>query len=649
MAFSPAASSRPRPPVDSHPTLDAGHVETPAQQKPQIDTSHADAATGGFRLRHVTLVLALLLVSFLPTAPAESLGWTREGSPGGGFVQGLGGSAAVLVASTLHHGAYRSFDGGLLWEPIPSFPPVTEARVAFDPRDPLVGYVYGFGGVARTQDGGHTWTHVVENVVSHRLAIGPEGGLAASTRDAAGYQRVLYSGDGGASWLDLGLPEDRWSSMYGLAFGRSEDEVVAMSFSKMWVTHDAGASWVESRHESRDLQRAPDGTLWRAGWTLERSVDGGASWALAPAPDAASPIAAGSDGALFVPTATGVLMTQDAGATWENLGHGELAWGATQLLVDPADASALLIADEFVGITRISPSGVEGRTTGLPPVEVLALGASRDGSALLAGARTGAYVSRDGGASWRHTGVGAGMLATTSVAASHDGAGLLAGGQNRVFQPFIAASADGGTTWRTVPLNIGGDGFVAGLAFAGESTRVAYAAVTMTLTWSSVVRTTDGGRSWDEILSIPEPIRDVAWDDAEGVLLVATGKGVLEHRAGAWALRGATLNTWTVAAEAGRSWSNGPGPSLWGAGAGIHRPVADTGAFLVDISAEPGGAAVWAADTAGHVSRCTPGAPLGACERAELPGEARAVLVRPDGGRVFVATRAAGILSAPLS
>lgn len=593
-------------------------------------------------------------VPFAPPEPGPALAWSNAGSPGGGPVQGIGGSSVVLVASTWNHGTFRSFDAGLHWSRIADFPPVTEARVAFDPTDALIGYVYGFGGVARTLDGGQTWTHVLDNFVSYRLAISPSGAILASTRDADGYQHVVRSTDHGETWTDLHLPESRWASMYGLSFGRHDDEVVAMSISDKWVTHDGGATWSHTRGMHLDLKRAPDGTLWLAGFSIQKSLDGGDTWLDVAAPDHGWPLGMGEDGALLVASGDGFFRTRDGGASWEDLGHAEFAFGATSILVDPADPDALFVSDEFLGVTRIGPAPAgghraEGRTTGLPPVPLLALGGSADGDVLLAGSTLGLYASRDGGDSWRHTGQGAGMIGITSVAASGDGSVILAGGQNRVFQPFVLTSRDGGETYDIVLLDIGGDGYLAGLAFAGASTTVAYAAATMDLAWSSILETRDGGLHWTPILRVPAKMRDVAWDDASGTLVAATEIGVLRYEGnGAWTPLGATFNTWTVAAEAGDVWSNGPEVSLWKLQGAQQAPWAQTGDYLVDLSAEPGGAAVWAVNDDGRLLRCAPEAGVGACADVSPEGHTIATLVTPDGHRAFAATRDHGIYAVDL-
>ena len=592
---------------------------------------------GGIRIQLAPLLALALLVAPLP-AYAGDITWSNAASPGGGPVQGVGGSSAVMVASTWWNGAYRSYDAGLHWEQIPGFPPVSEARVAFDPSDPQVGYVYGFGGVARTLDGGATWTHVLSTTVTYRLGLSPSGSVIASYRDSESYTHLLYSTDRGATWTDINFPKEgtRFMSLYGLAFGHTEQDVVAMNIGKMWRTSDGGATWSVSNHTFLDLQRAPDGTLWAGGFTIAKSADNGATWTSVPAPDTGWPIAVGGDGRVFVPASDGFLTSADGGATWTNLGFGGVAFGATQLFVDPADASAVFFSDENIGVAHVSPQGYGTRTTGLQSIEVLALGASGDGSVLLAGTHLGLYASRDGGDNWAHTGAGMGFIGVFSVGASSDGSVIMGGGQTRVFSPFIVSSRDGGATFTISNPQLGGDGYISGIAFDPADPMHAFAAARMQLATNKVIETNDGGLTWRIVLDLPEGrIWDVAFDAAAGKALIATEFGVLVYEGnGLVSVRSPTLETRTVAARDGRSWSAGPSVSIWsGAGGAPHTPWADATGTVRDISPESSDA-VWATGTLGPVWRCA----ADECTDLSPPADAAAVLVRPDGGAVFAAT-----------
>ena len=591
------------------------------------------------RLQSVPALVIALLVAPLPHFAYDGPEWSNASSPGGGPVQGVGGSELVLVASTWWNGAFRSYDGGRHWEPIPGFPPVSEARVQFDPSDPAVGYVYGFGGVARTTDAGQTWSHILDTYVTYRLAIGP-GGAVIATHRANWDTHIYFSTSRGDTWTDLGTPMPSFSSVYGLAFGPTQDDIVAMTISTMHVTHNGGATWTTSSHNFLDLQRAPDGTLWGAGFSVKRSHDGGATWQATASPVTGWPSAVGDDGRVFVRTSSGVITSSDGGASWANLGYGDATYGATSLVVDPQDGAAVFVSDEFLGVSRVSLAGFESRSTGLPPIDVYALGASADGSVLIAGGPHGVYASRDHGESWSHTGAGKGFWYTSAVAASADGSVLYGGGRTRVFAPFIVASTDGGATWAVDNPNLGGDGAITGIAVDPNDGRRAFAAARMDLTSSKLIETTDGGRSWRVVLTLPVGITDVAWDVNVGKPLVATDAGVFHYEsatpaptAAPW---GPTLLARPVAATPGRTFSGGPGTSVWSGAGAPHAPWADTGQQIIDIAPQDADTA-WTAGADGTVHRCR----LAVCQVASPPESARAVVV--SSGAVYAGTVGGGI------
>lgn len=605
------------------------------------------------------LILSLaMLVPAMPAPAASTLEWSNASSPGGGTVWGLGGSTAVLIASTTLDGTYRSADNGLHWTRIADFPGVSEAHsIKFDPNDPLRGYVAGFGGVARTTDGGLTWDHVVESHASYRLDVSPTGAVVASSREQAGVQHILKSLDGGDTWTDLGPVGEPWGSLYGLSFGRTDSEIVASSISRTYVTHDDGATWTASDRLVLDLARDADGDLWRAGFSVERSTDGGLTWIVVPGARGTQ-LATRPDGGVYVVGHDGLALTPDDGATWQTLGFSEAFFGATVVMADPREPEAILFSDEFRGVTRLAKDEngtylLEGRTTGLPPVHVLGLGASPDGSILLAGSTLGLYLSRDGGDTWAHTGAGLGIMSVVGVAASADNQVVIAGGQNRIFQPFVQISRDGGRTFGDMdPLDIGGDGVIRAIAFAGESSSHVFAAAHMDLAWSAVLESHDGGRTWDKALNIPAEVYDVAWDSGTGRIVAATGVGVLAYEGkGVWTPLGATFNTWGLGAGGGRVYSSGYGQNVWRDGpGGALAPWADTdGEYVVDIAVHPLEAdRVLATVDGGSVYRCADGLLTGACENVAIPGErALGTLVRPDGGRAFAATKH-GVWSADL-
>jgi hypothetical protein len=602
---------------------------------------------------------ALAAVPALPPAPpaqAEAVAWSNERSPAGGPVQSLAGDADVLVASHWYGGTYRSTDGGAHWQHIAGFPDVVEARVAWDPTDGQRGYVAGFGGFARTTDGGLTWEHVFTDTVSYRVAVGPSGRVLTTIRDADWNQKVMSSTDGGATWRDMGAPLPQFTSIYGLEFGRTEQEVVVMSISRLWYTHDDGATWTQQLHNVHlDLERTEDGALWRAADGLQRSLDGGATWSPVDTPGDPNPVLLGArPGGLLAASSAGIMATTDGGATWTWVGFPGVAFASTSLSADPRDPQAVFVTHENLGILRIAPDGqggfaLQGRTAGLPPVEVRVLGGSADGSILLAGSPFGLYASRDGGMAWEHTGQAIGLMTLHSVGANHDGSVLYAGGNNAIFQNFLLSSRDGGKTWTGSHFDVGGDSKVVGIATPPDQPLTAWIAVQPQFGNSRVFETQDGGLTWTQVHS-GSRIFSIAHHAPTSSVLAGTIDGVKARDAlGQWTLR-SHGDAFAVSSAGGSAYAAGEALRLWrsvplGLGA-VFAPHTDLQANVLSLAAFPDGTGVLAGTNQGKVLRC-PAVPLVHCADLAFPEQARAVLLSADGSKAFAAN-ANGVWTATL-
>lgn len=596
----------------------------------------------------VPLLAALLafpaLAPAAPSLPAPDggLAWTNEGSPGGGPVQSLGGPGALLVASHWQGGTYRSTDSGLHWQHVDNFPEVVEADVAWSPVDPLIGFVAGFGGVARTTDGGLTWTHPIVSPASYRIATFPTGEVVVTARDSNWFTDVLVSNDHGATWRDLNAPLPQFTSIYGLAFGRTAEEVVVMSISKLWYTHDDGATWTEQAMTvGLDLARAAEGTLWKATAPLQKSTDGGVTWQDADTPGESNPHTLGvGHGRVYAASAEGLVMTADGGATWEVLGFPEVGFAATSVVPDPADPLAVFITHESLSILRAKQTAtgwvLESRTAGLPPVEVRALGQSHDGALLLAGGPLGLWASRDGGASWAHTGAAMGLQVVYAAAGNSDGTVAYAGGQNAIFQNFLVISRDGGQTFTGMSFDMAGDARVVGIATHPTLPGTAWVAVMSDLGVSRAFETTDAGVTWTEALASEPRIQGIAYHAPSGSLLVATELGVQARDVGGVFLPRTAENARAVASGGALAVAGGQG-RVWRAlpldVTVVLLPWA-TGVQPSHLAASPDGSAAWAA-AGGKLHRCAGEA--GACQDVSPPSTVVGSMVRADGAVVMAA------------
>ena len=192
----------------------------------------------------------------------------------------------------------------------------------------------------------------------------------------------------------------------------------------------------------------------------------------------------------------GLLLSEDGGQTWRSIAlKGQADFHA--LAYSPGNGGELYgwnVAGQQ-GLYRIKvKAGAAERPRGEGLTDVLTLSASPDGAPrLLAGTRAGASMSEDRGESWRPVkGLPAGVPVTAvaydvtdarAVYAYVHGAG---GGLMR--------SGDAGVTWKPLGFVSGAETPVIALA-AGPGERVAVAT-----TAADLLRSTDGGRSWQKML-----------------------------------------------------------------------------------------------------------------------------------------------------
>ncbi len=630
--------------------------------------------------RTLTVCLALLAISLplaglagSPTTHAstdQGPAWSNDQAPATARSWGVGGSPQVLVTSTWDDGTYRSLDGGLSWGPIEGFPPVGSGLTVWDPSDPEVGYVAGSGGVAKTEDGGLTWTHALEVSRAYRLHVGPDGAVLVGVAQLGGDRTVLASTDGLETVEDLEAPIPDFISIHGVAYGPTPDHVVVTTVGTHHWTDDGGATWTRA-DGGGELVTDGDGTIYRTGpgsgadppGGVLRSTDGGASWEQMTTPLSVRELEVGPGGSLWALTVDGLLLSQGWGQAWVNLGFGVALFSTTDLLVDPGDPEAVLATTEDIGVARVAPDQAgtytfETRNTGFPPVDLWSLGASGDGSLLLAGGPVGLYASRDGGQHWSHTTAGIGFPGVRSTTANPDGSVVYSAGRNFVFHPLIEVSQDGGQTWEAQLPQLGGSGTVLGLASHPTDGDRAFAAVWMELVPSHVLETTDGGRTWTSILEMDPKIFDVAWDTAEQTILAATELGVLAYDPSldAWTPRSVSTDaSRSVDAAAGVAVAGGTPATLWRSSSPgfpyVPAAVAATTGFLDAVAIDPvDGSEAWAATDGGELHRC--GITLteaSVCTATTPPGGGvQDVLVTPDGQQVLAASTGGGLWQAPL-
>ncbi len=244
-------------------------------------------------------------------------------------------------------------------------------------------------GLARTDDGGKSWTQRTERVPASHVVPSPSDPdrlYAGEGQDCFrdGHDAPLYlSKDGGQSWSELpsGL-----NLRPAAAHPADPETAWAIGCAGVYRTEDGGMSW--------QLQEAKEWGLYSPDEIIVVSTN--------PEVLYASGNSEGGSGALF--------RSEDAGAQWETVTDEFSLW-ISALLVSPGDSDQIWVATPH-GIWRSSDGGAEWQLSadGLETVTVgddyefegrgLDALARASSGVLFLGAKQGLYQSLDGGASW---------------------------------------------------------------------------------------------------------------------------------------------------------------------------------------------------------------------------------------------------------
>jgi photosystem II stability/assembly factor-like uncharacterized protein len=136
---------------------------------------------------------------------------------------------------------WRSRDGGGTWEAAGD-PRVLPSRLVLDPRSPSILYAAG-NGLARSADGGTTWTRLLDGVVYDlEISLSSPSTLYASVGLANNSHQILRSTDGGSTWVSMPAPENR--ILVTLAIDPQAPETLYTAFGGgIYRSTDGGATW----------------------------------------------------------------------------------------------------------------------------------------------------------------------------------------------------------------------------------------------------------------------------------------------------------------------------------------------------------------------------------------------------------------------
>jgi len=361
---------------------------------------------------------------------------------------------------------YRSDDGGSQWRRLsPGFPLRGNSldNIVVDPHGVVyIGYWEvrgGGGGVARSDDGGQTFTiqKGIQGESVRALAVSPSD---PSSLVAGSLSGVFLSHDGGKSWARITAvgdpnlryiesvafdPNDprviyagtwhlgwktftagqKWLPMHtGMiddsdvmtltVDSRSQETIFATACSGIYRSADAGGRWAKvpgipysSRRTPAFAQDLDDPSLLLAGTTEGLFVsenDGGAWSRVTPKDLVVNTVISEPGGIVLLGTdGAGILRSKDRGQTWipSNTGFSERF--VSKMLFDPNGRRLLAVVwgDTHYGGVFVSP-GVRGPwarlSEGLDGREVLSL--ALEGNTMLAGTDDGVFARADDADAW---------------------------------------------------------------------------------------------------------------------------------------------------------------------------------------------------------------------------------------------------------
>ncbi|WP_174299498.1 sialidase family protein [Caulobacter sp. S45] len=371
----------------------------------------------------IGLLLGAATVHATPdAAPYGDLHWRQLGPFRGGWatmVEGVADQPDTFYLAAAGGGLWRTTDAGRTWGALFEHGPAASVgAVAVAPSDPRVIYI-GTGqpeprydvaaglGVYRSGDGGATWSDLglhdtryigkiwVDPHDPNTLLVGAQGHFFGPSQDRGVYR----STDGGRTWAHV-LKLDDWTGVVDIAADPADPRVL---FASAW----------EARQYPWQSYFTP---VSGPGSAIYKSLDGGASWTrlqgggwpggtlgrigLAVTRTAAGPrVYAAVDS----PKSGGLYRSDDGGARWSRV-NDEAAftsWYASRLAVAPDDPDTVYTVGQSIRrcdqggarceIIKGAPGGDDYHHIWINP---------RHPDHLITGSDQGAVVSVNGGRSW---------------------------------------------------------------------------------------------------------------------------------------------------------------------------------------------------------------------------------------------------------
>ena len=404
--------------------------------------------------------------------------------------------------------------------PSPSAATLSGIAALDEERSVIVG---GLGAVVRTTDGGESWTEQrVDGVDQFTDVTVAEG----DTLFAIGSPSVIFrSDDAGVSWTQQQVPSPRPRNLNRVAFVDANHGWVAAT-EVILHTEDGGATWIPQQVPVPELfemnavvfvdekNGMASGNYWVLGSLIARTNDGGANWRIVyrdPRRSHFVTVWAGFDPDRWIAqSSVDLLHTDDGGTTWRTTPSPayyaadlRFADASRGMFVEPTTA-AFITEDQGETWSRLPP---------LPSVAQRFSWANRD-TATLIGTRVPIVRTDDAGQTWHAQSVGFDELLNGVFMLGPSTAVVV--GQDCIAAPpcfpalggLLARTDDSGRTWTSQRSDVA----VLGVWFIDEMRGFA-----VRFGQRSIIRTDDGGFSWEALSVWGGPLRAISFaDDQHG-------------------------------------------------------------------------------------------------------------------------------------